>query len=342
MSIDRSYLTAPCCDCNRFYLLHRSFRRLQRQRGAPSYQYPDAGGESITLCGPSNYKLFVRHCSACIGLMQLVRSWNTEIETAFRQMADFQIVDAQIAEFKKLIANMTRILADKEAEIVRLETKNTELEVANAWFDKWSYLKESAEREEVILEQKRALSNLAGMAHADIESTAYNYALRMDKRIAGYEDIVRDLKTTIKKEKQENENLARNRLALCDALRACEIKLENKTNALEFQARERDADAANLAALQSKFDHVTSENAKLQAALDLKEREYDELRTSSADKLESMRQQVESLSAEYNAKEAEVDMLRDDLRSKKVLTYVFLNIMKYLSFTTVHLVHSLI
>ncbi len=262
--IDAGLLDPSTCKTLNPWEQSRAFRRLQRQRGAPSYQYPDAGGESVYIKAPSNYKLFVRHCGNCIGIMQLVKSWNTEIETAFRQMADYQIVDAQIAEFKKLIAHLTLMVADKEAEVIRLNTKNTELEVANAWFDKWAFIKESAEREEVINEQKRVLSNIAGMSHADIESTAYNYALRMEARQVVHEDQIRALKMTIKKDKGESERNTQSRLALCDDLRNMEILLQNKTSDYEFLLRQKELDLVAYKAMEVRLEKVEAINRSAQ------------------------------------------------------------------------------
>jgi predicted nucleic acid-binding Zn-ribbon protein len=58
--------------------------------------------------------------------------------------------------------------------------------------------------------------------------------------------------------------------------------------------------------------------SNLQQALDLKEAQYDELRTSSADKIDRMQQALDAANDEYSAKESEADALRDDLRAKRV------------------------
>lgn len=120
----------------------KGFRRIMRNKTTPSFQYPDVGGQSIPLFAPARKNLFIRYCDKCIGVMRLVKSWNEEIESAMKFKADHKIIDGQLVELKNLVMNLNGAVLEREEEIQRLHGQNNELQVASAWFLKWSAMKD--------------------------------------------------------------------------------------------------------------------------------------------------------------------------------------------------------
>lgn len=116
------------------------------------------------------------------------------------------------------------------------------------------------------------------------------FCLITAKTIRKQDLIERELRTTIQKEQQINEQLASNRLILCDEIKTTQIQLDNKSNEFLYLQRQREQDMVNLHSIEQKLEFMQKTNASLQSALDLKETQYDELRSNTTSQIESLRQ----------------------------------------------------
>ena len=90
---------------------------------------PDSGGESIELRVPHRHKLFIKHCTECVGVTSIIKSWHTGIEDALRAANDRKYMKGEMDEMRGLIQRMHGQLALQE---VQLETAPKEDEVGTS------------------------------------------------------------------------------------------------------------------------------------------------------------------------------------------------------------------
>lgn len=103
----------------------------------PSFTYPNPGGESLQMAAPSKHQLFIKYCPDCVGVLNVVRSWNQESEDAMKFRLEHQVQEGQNIELRKLTQNMNNIIERQEAELMEERAKNKLLEEGNEWFHKW-------------------------------------------------------------------------------------------------------------------------------------------------------------------------------------------------------------
>lgn len=291
----------------------RGYQRVMRIRRGPSYNFPDAGGESYSLFAPSFKKLFVRHCRECTGLALIVKSWNLDIEDAFRFRADFHQIDSVVREMRDLIDRLQGVVAGQEREILDLKADNSYLHTANSWFDKWTK-KTDFEAEVDAFEQRDLYRHLFEMAQADRESTAFNAQLRMEKRLEAF--VLKERANAKVKQKADEE--ARLRLKLHEELHHLQQLLCERDDELQFLRRTRDNAAEERAVLERKVAKLEQEHRLLQDLVGKKSDEFAEMREKLQRKIDNLHKQLDQLNAEYLTKENQVQDLREQLRAGKV------------------------
>ena len=279
---------------------------------------PEPGGESIPLLAPSKHRLFVKYCSDCIGIIQLVRSWNSEVEDALRFRIEYGIMDQQLLELRKLIGNLNVIIEDQEKALNKEIAKNKELEEANAWFHNWTDTKKVDSLGNELRDMKKVLAENMNMARADVESTKMNVTLSLKSRISSALSAEETLYKVIRKEKLAKETEVKARLQMYEDLRQCQVELANAAKENASIVELRDKEAEKNAQLQRQLTAMSDTVVALERACLFKDNVYNELRAESIYKIDFLKKQIGDMSTRCTELEKVVASSREEVGNLKV------------------------
>ena len=297
----------------------RSFKRMMRVKRGPSYDYPNAGGESVMLAAPTNHKLFVRYCHDCIGIIALVKNWNLEVEASLKFKADYGRIDEKIEEFKRLIRSLQDIIENKEKDIMNLEARNKELEDAKEWFETWSKMQVAEERKNQKQEQQVIIQNMMAMAEEDKVASLRNLhdllQLRLEESLYREQELYRQLQY----ERSERELEVEARIKLADELRSYQVDRHRMAVEIDRLNAARRQDAIEKSQLEHRLENLEKLNMELQVALDVKEAQFEEHRKHTTERINDLTEELNGVTKDLQAKEDEVDHMREELRKQKAL-----------------------
>lgn len=294
----------------------RSYRRKLRQDKSPAYTYPEAGGESIQLNVPCGFKLFVRYCPDCIGIVNLVKNWNEEIESAIRFKTDFAEVDKKIEGFKQAIENLHSTVIQKETRIAELENILANTQGSSAWIK--NNIFSSSNKESYLEEKIRKLTNCLQMAEADREGLA----LRYQGKLLAQEQTIHNIKLNVHKQ-LNNEKVEKNlesqaRLNLNQSLMTIKkekLMLENDIDALY---NEKTLILAELTDEKKKIEYLTQLHESLEQLLNEKDTKIHQQKVESNERYSLLEEKLQQIQKEYDNLEKEQETFRDEIRAKKV------------------------
>jgi uncharacterized coiled-coil protein SlyX len=304
----------------------RGYRRIMRIKKGGAVKPPDLEGESISLAAPSNKKLFVRYCKDCIGLAIFIKDWNREVELSMKFKADFANVDALIQEYRQVIEKLNNTIEGQERQIVQLLDRTSKLETANAWFEKWGVIKEAGKvGKGGILdeyEQKMMYKHIAEMARAEIESFAFNSAMRIEVKEQAHIAAERAHRQRLREAELTKDADSKERLRIVQDFRKTQLDLQTKVNEIAELTQANQVKEAEKAHLNQKLTVAEAENVNLHSVIDKKEVEYATLRDESNAKIEDLNYTIRQLNNDYSKQENTIDELRDNLANKKVYVYI--------------------
>lgn len=282
------------------------------------FTLPNPGGESIALSAPAKHRLFVKYCSDCVGVINLVRSWNAEVEDALRFRLEYGSMDHQNAELRKLIGKLNVIIENQENDLIKEAAKNKELEEANAWFHNWTDTQKVSAISNDLKDTRRQLGEVQHMAQADVESTAYNVSMGLRSRIASALSAEETLYKVIRKERLSKETEVKARLQMYDDLLKCQLALSNAEKEKVLLAELRDKETERVHQLQRQASVLNNTIASLERACLFKDNAYTELRAESILKIDFLKQQIGDLSNQCSQLEKKYEECKEESRSLKV------------------------
>jgi L-lactate utilization protein LutC len=300
----------------------RGYRRLMRIKKGGAAKPPDVEGESIALAAPSKKKLFVRYCKECIGLSMFIKDWNREVELSLKFKADFCNIDNLIQEYRSVIEKLNGTIEGQETEIVRLLERTSKLETANAWFEKWGVLKEAGRAGNGGImdeyEQKMMYKHTSEMARAEIESFAFNSAMRLEVREKQHLAAEMTHRQRLREAELSKDADSKERVKLMQEFRKTQQDLQARVNEITELSQANSVKEAEKAHLNQKLAAAEADNKQLHSVIDKKEADYGTLRDESNTKIEDLNYQIRQLSSDYNNQENTIDELRDSVINKKV------------------------
>jgi len=285
------------------------------------FTLPNAGGESILLSAPAKHRLFVKYCSDCVGIINLVRSWNTEVEDALRFRIEYGAMDQQNSELRKLIIKLNVIIENQEKDLLKEVAKNKELEEANAWFHNWTDTKKVSAISSELKDTKRQLVEVQYMAQAEVESTAFNITMSLRSRITSALTSEETLYKVVRKERLLKETEVKARLQMYDDLLKCQAVLANaeKENILLAGLRDKETERYNQ--MQRQAAALNETIASLERACLFKDNSYAELRAESILKIDFLKQQIGDLSSQCSQLEKKYEDCKQEASHLKVRLY---------------------
>lgn len=331
--VDAGLMDPETCKVYNPWEQSRSYRRLNRMQKGPAYNYPDTGGNSMELAKPYDYKLFIRYCRDCVGVVQFVKSWNTDIEATLRFKAEYGQVELRIQELRRVIDSLQNAVVSKEQTIIRLDEKNKELEEANHWFEKWSYIKDVEQREAEHKERLNMYMNLVDMAQAEKESIVWSIQHQNNETVADLQHKLKDLQRALRKDQTDRDQEASTRIKIAEELQHVLSQKSAMKAEIDRLKSLRSQDANDHDALLKRIKKTEAVCQELEVALSKKEREFEDHRRVTADRIDELVQQYKTVSRDYEAKEKELDDMRIELRKKKVLQHIQLLLTSMLMFT---------
>lgn len=300
----------------------RGYRRLMRIKKGGAAKPPDVVGESIALAAPSNKKLFVRYCRECIGLAVFIKDWNREVELSMKFKADFCNIDNLVQEYRSVIDKLNGTIEHQEKEIVRLLERTGKLETANAWFEKWGFMKEAGNTGKGGVldeyEQKMMYKHTSEMARAEIESFAFNSALRLEAKEQQHLSIELAHRQKLREAELSRDADSKERVKLVQEFRKTQQELQARCNEIADLTQATAVKEAEKTHLQQKLAASEADNRHLHEVIDKKEADYATLRDDSNAKIEDLNFQIKQLNDDYSNQENIIDELRDSLANKKV------------------------
>jgi chromosome segregation ATPase len=289
-----------------------------------SYEFPEIaakGTTSIEVWAPSKYKLFIRHCQTCIGITSFIHEWNQGVEEALNGKFNMKLFEVKLQKLQDTISSLVTVTGKQEDEIIQLSRRNKQLEASKEWFDKFSYLQQAKDTEEMLAEKVRMYRYNGEMAIADKESAEFNRELRM------LEELVEWRNREIEKNRRLEE-------ALADRDRERSIRLEiqkslgdadkdNKHAVEENHNLEQrlTSQTATTVKLQELCNDLLKQKDNLEHALETKSRQMETMRVELTHIKEDLEAQLKMVNSDYATKEDEVDSLRKEVRSLKVSEY---------------------
>ena len=282
------------------------------------FSLPETGGESIALSAPARHKLYVKYCNDCIGIISLVRSWNTEVEEALRFRIEHGVLDQQIVELKKLVGNLNNIIENQEIALNKEVAKNNLLEEANSWFTNWMDAGKVEALQSELTSLKRQLAENLSMAQADIESSTQNVVSSLKTRISAAATTEEALYKVIRKERLAKEVEVKARHQMFEDLSQCQKDLSaaEKQNTILVELRDKEIDKN--VQLQQYINAQKETIAGLERDCHLKDNIYKEMRAESVFKIDFLKKQIGDLSSRCFELEKDVASSDENIRLLKV------------------------
>ena len=321
-----------------------SYTRHMKIKRGHFFSLPETGGESIPLCAPARHKLYVKYCNDCIGIISLVRSWNTEVEDAMRFRIEHGVLDQQIVELRKLIGNLNIIIENQEVALNKEVAKNKELEEANSWFANWMDAGKVEALQSELISLKRQLTENLAMAQADIESSTQNVVTSLKTRISAALTTEEALYKVIRKERLAKEVEVKARHQMFEDLSQCQKDLSAAEKQNTILAELRDKEIEKNAQLQQQMSGMKDIVAGLERECLLKDNIYKEMRAESIFKIDFLKKQIGDISNRCSDLQKDVATSDESIRLLKVRCGVsycsvrnFLNF--YFSFVQIENLH---
>jgi hypothetical protein len=304
----------------------KGFKRSIRITNNPTYEYPESGGGSVGMYAPRNKKLFIKYCDQCIGIMKLVKTWNFEVENCLNFMTTCKILESELIEFKKVNMSLNSLLADKELEIFHLTKHIEDLEQANSWFKKWSKMQEYDALVDSNKELRKNLVNVEGMAKADLESTVFNYQKKFYESLHTYELNEINLNQKLQNEIFEKEYETMKKNQFIDELNKANEELNKKNEVIENLNKTIQEGIEKNNSKASELERIANEKEQADLALALKAKNFDALRMKTFNEIDTLAHDYKIVSMQCAKQENDLDILRQELRLKKVrnLFFIFL------------------
>lgn len=282
------------------------------------FSLPETGGESIPLCAPAKHNLYVKYCNDCIGIISLVRSWNTEVEDALRFRNEHGVLDQQIIELRKLIGNLNIIIENQETSLNKEVAKNKVLEEANSWFTNWMDAGKVEALQSELTGLKRQLAENLSMAQADIESSTQNVVTSLKTRISSAVATEEALYKVIRKERLAREVEVKARHQMFEDLSQCQKDLSAAEKQNTILAELRDKEIEKNAQLQQQMSATKDIVAGLERECLLKDNIYKEMRAESIFKIDFLKKQIGDLSNRCTDLEKDVATSDENIKLLKV------------------------
>lgn len=308
----------------------RGYRRLERLRKGPSHQFPN-GGESISIAAPHAFKVFVRPCRECTGVVSVVRSWNQEVEKCMNFYAEHGSIDNKVTEYKRVIKSLQSIIEEKEMEVIDLIRKNNLLENASQWFDKWSHTKDYVYQESIHNERIIMYQAQVHMAEHDKQSTIWNLYQRVENQLSVYKEQVKELEGKMQHVHKERNIETSLRLQLNNNIQTLYTEKQALQSTIDRMTMQSQKDQHTIADLNTKVEQLTKINDTLHWSIETKDKQYEEYKARMTAENENLTRQVNTLSGDYANKVDECDRLREDVRNKTVNCHCI-----HISLTTIY------
>ena len=297
----------------------RSFRRYCRLLKGPTFNYPThLNGECIDVTAPTNFKVYVRHCTDCIGMISFVKSWNDTIEEAIRFKVEYAAIDTKIEDFKKLINNLQDIIITKDKDVQDLTHKLQVYEETNHWFLKWTNVKNFQQFKDFYEEKIFNLQNTILMLLEEKSSMATHLYGKFDEKLLLCLDNEKQLmkKISLLQEQIQQEISMREKLSA----EYQQLVLENlslKTDKQKAGALENELNA-KIETLQSRVSYLESENHQLQDLLNEKDNIFNNYKRQMNAKLEDMEQTISKYESDLDKYEQINFGLKQEIKEKQV------------------------
>jgi hypothetical protein len=296
----------------------RSFRRVCRLEKGPTFNYPThLNGECIDAFAPSNYKVYVRHCSDCVGMISFVKSWNQKIEEAIQFKVEYASVDTKIEDFKRLISSLQNIVIDKEKEMSVLRENLKAFEDTNAWFVKWKNVQDFQQIKDFYEEKLSNLQNTVYMLLEEKRSMKYEMLQKFDDKILVHLDNEKELnkKISLLQEQILHEISLREKLSM----EIQSLVLENlslKTDTYKFEQMEKELNDKILA-LNNKIISLEEENTQYNQIITEKDRQFELFQRQMKSQVEDLEQNVKQLELDLDRSETEKIPLKQEIKEKQ-------------------------
>lgn len=268
--IRAGWLNASGAPSNPWNRSHIYKLEKKKQVGA-LVKFDKIGGESLPLAAPSSHCLYVRYCTECVGALTFIRGWDTDVEEALGLRSNYLKLMPEINNMKSTIGRLNDIIADQERDIVKLMTRNAELERSTKWMEEWTHMEALKAAERELRNQLSIVKHRLGMAQADKESTAYNAELRFQ---ADFEELRRRdvaLSAALQHERDEKRVERTAKLEALSQLQEAHARSEESATVLaalqvQLSAADDDLEAA-LAPVRAEASRLVALRAEDQAAL---------------------------------------------------------------------------
>ncbi len=298
----------------------RSYRKALKNRfGNDSSISREA--KSLTLFAPKSHRLFVRYCTDCVGFMNFVRDWDREVEEALALKLEGKAMLAQLNNLRVVINTQNDVIAKQELSLHEQESELISLKSSNAWFEKWTITEEIGSSEDCLRDHINSLRCSLQMAQADKESRTFQLSFEMTQKIDAMRHQETVLKDLCRKEKLEKEFERVARLDLLEKLKLCQLNLATKTEELSVMNSKSLFFQEKSNEFESKAKDGARFNEQLTNMLHAKEKEAESMRVLRMQDVEELNRQLLIAANEYSAKQSQVDDLRDETKSLKVIIF---------------------
>jgi len=295
----------------------KAFNKIMKQKKGAHFKPPKSDGESITSAVPQTHELFIKYCKSCIGVMQFNRTWNAEVEHSMHMTSVTNAMEKEIADLKHTIVNLSRIIEKEEIKIHFLEAENKKLSDAGDWMGKWTYQKESFDREATLQTEINLLKLRQGMLAADLESAPLVFAERQQ---AEHERIaLKDarLNSRLAKEVAEKEEERHMRMVMLENLSVSEKAGAEKDDIIVNLRAENADQNATLVTSRETINTLQRNKEDLTRSVEELTAKFDKLKQHSEQEADDLRFELDTVKRELDDKNSQMDSLYSQIRDDR-------------------------
>ena len=299
----------------------RGYRRIMRKTVNHAYKPPVTNGGSFQIAAPSQHKLFVRYCSECIGLIAVVKSWNSEVEDSLQFKADNIDITRVLDEFRNLINRLNATIEQQEVKIVRLEERNKELTKSQRWFARWSddqADQQEAQHLEELREKLERCQDIIDMSKMDFESLQLNQFTREEEQQQALLIKEKMSRQKLRATEQLLDMSSKEKLKAMKELQVYQKEITDLTNEVSSLKAIIDKRTQEYSIMESRMETMMDLNKNLQGAIDAKERSYALLKEEMLAKLAALTSELSNANVSAATSDQRIDEIRESLREQKV------------------------
>jgi hypothetical protein len=263
---------------------------------------------------PQTHEMFIKYCSDCVGVMSFIRQWNSQVEASLGLTAEGEKMQSEINRLKGTINDLNTLIADQEKRMIVAEHKYDELHKSAKFIEQWGYQQDMRDREGKLALDVRTAHERVLMCGADMEGKDARLLYQSEAQEEEWETKNAALRheTSEMAEALQCENRAR--IDMLEKLGVSESANASHRERIASLEADNASQKSVIASLREQLALSKKRYEDESEALIKKTHEHSDLADTSKYTIRNLTAENEKLQAEIEMKDKQIDHVYTEMR----------------------------